>query len=581
MHQAGDMSETFTGVAENELPLQRLYRWERERANHVFLTQPFGGGNVREWTWSQAAYEVRRVAGYLKAQNWEPGSRVAILSKNCAWWVMSDLAIWMAGHVTVPVYPSLKPSTVRQILEHSDSRGCFLGATDDKEAATLGIPPGVASIRFPTAQASGGPAWDTVVAESPAIAGNPTRTADDVATIFYTSGTTGTPKGVVHRFAGFRHLTNALFQRLGLSGEYRVISYLPLAHILERGGLELPAILLGWHLLFTEGPETFLTDLRRARTNLFYSVPRLLTKFQQGVFEKLPKHRLDRLLRVPLLNRVIRKRILQQLGLDRARYAFCGGAPLPPEVLEWYRNLGLDLLEGYGLTEAMITHLPRPGHIRPGYIGIALDGVESRRAENGELLLKSPMNMLGYYKDPSGTRDAFTEDGFLRTGDLVEIEADGQVKIIGRLKEQFKTSKGKYVAPAPIEAKLVTHSEIESCCLMGAGMASPFAVVVLSPEARQRCTDPAMRKALEESLRERLDQVNGELDPHERVMFVAIVSECWTIANGLLTPTLKFRRASIEQRYLACVDDWKRQNRQVVWEEIEEKAKLAGGAQAG
>ena len=140
-----------------QLPLDRFYRWERERAGRVFLTQPFGGGKLREWTWGQAAYEVRRIAGYLKAQGWEPGSRVAILSRNCAWWMMADLAIWMAGHVTVPVYPSLRAQTIRQILEHSDAKLCFVGATDEPEAAAQGLPPGVPAIRFATD-------WDTLVA---------------------------------------------------------------------------------------------------------------------------------------------------------------------------------------------------------------------------------------------------------------------------------------------------------------------------------------------------------------------------------------------------------------------------------
>jgi long-chain acyl-CoA synthetase len=136
--------------SEEDLPLQWMYRWETERAGHIFLTQPFNGGKVREWTWAEAAGEVRRIAAYLKAQNWEPGSRVAILSRNCAWWIMADLAIWMAGHVTVPIYPSLKPQTIRQILEHSDSKACFLGAIDDREMVAAAIPAEVMTIALPT-----------------------------------------------------------------------------------------------------------------------------------------------------------------------------------------------------------------------------------------------------------------------------------------------------------------------------------------------------------------------------------------------------------------------------------------------
>lgn len=558
----GDMDR----VTNNDLPLARFYRWERERAERVFLTQPFGGGKLRTWTWGQVADEVRRMSAYLRAQGWKPASRVAILSRNCSWWIMADLAIWMAGHVSVPIYPSLNCRTARYILEHSESKACFLGATDEKEMATCGLPPNVLCIGFPTAPAGDHPTWNKVVAETSAVSDDPERAADDLATIVYTSGTTGTPKGVMHRFGAFSFFAKTASELLGLTAEDRLLSYLPLAHIVERCAVEAFGLFLGFRIYFTEGIDTFLTDLKRASPTIFPSVPRLLLKFQQGVFEKIPKRRLDKLLRVPFLRHIVKKRILRQLGLHAARYAASGAAALPIEILLWYRSLGLELFEGYGMTETMITHLPAPGQVRPGYVGSAIEGVEVKLGDNGELMIKSPMNMLGYYKGPQGAREGFTEDGFFRTGDVVQLDADGQVKIIGRVKEQFKTSKGKYVAPAPIESMLMAHPAVEACCVMGAGLPSPFAVVVLSPDARKRCAAPDTREALEQSLLAQMNEVNAQADPHERMSFIAIVDGPWTIGNEFLTPTLKIKRAVLERHYIAMIENWEKLKSPVVWE---------------
>jgi long-chain acyl-CoA synthetase len=551
-------------VEEGDLPLQRIYRWERERAAAIFLTQPIGGGQVRDWTWSEAMSEVRRAAAYLKAQNWEPGSRVAILSKNCAWWILSDLAIWMAGHVSVPIYPSLKPQTARQILEHSESRACFLGATDEEMES--GIPAPVCTIRFPTAARDGSGTWDDLIRDTPPLTESPIRPAADLSTIIYTSGTTGTAKGVMHSFAAFTYNAKIVAEMLGMTADQRILSYLPLAHIVERVGVEAESVFLGSRIFFTESLETFVADLQRAQPTIFLSVPRLLLKFQRSVFARVPKGKLDRLFHVPIVSGLVKRKILRQMGLNRVRYAACGAAPLPVDILLWFRELGLNLVEGYGMTETLITHLPAPGMLRPGYVGSPIRGVEARLGESQELQIRSPMSMLGYYKDPLGTSNSFMADGYFHTGDVGEIAADGQLKIVGRIKEQFKTSKGKYVAPAPIESKLIAHREIEACCLMGAGLPSPFAVALLSEEARQRCADPQARVAIENSLQVILDEVNAQLDPHERVAFIAIVDGPWTVGNGFLTPTLKLKRPVLESRYQGLADSWKAGNRPIVWE---------------
>jgi long-chain acyl-CoA synthetase len=336
----------------------------------------------------------------------------------------------------------------------------------------------------------------------------------------------------------------------------------------ERCGLETTSLLLGAHIFFVESIDTFVTDLKRAAATIFLSVPRLLLKFQQGVFQKVPKEKLAKTLRIPIVRRIVRRKVLAGLGLSAVRLAASGAAPLPEDVLLWYRRVGLPLVEGYGMTETTITHLPRPNSVRPGYVGPALSGVETRISGAGELLVRSPMNMAGYYRDPESTSNCFDSDGYFHTGDLVTMDADGQIRIVGRIKDQFKTSKGKYVAPAPIESLLAEHHAVEACCLMGAGLPNPLALIVLNRDDKDRCGDPQGRKELEESLDQYLTEVNQQLDPHERVAFLAIVDDPWTIENGLMTPTFKIRRNNIESLYLERIDVWRSRNTRVVWDSV-------------
>ena len=555
-------------IEPSDLPLQSAYRWEKERADKVFLTQPIGGGQVRDWTWAQTLNEARRVAAWLKAQGWEPGSRVAIMSKNSAWWVMSDLAIWMAGYVSVPIYPNLVADTVRQILEHSETKLCIVGKLDDWPSMQPGIPAQMPILVTPLAEAKGTYVWDDILRSTEPMKESPTFGPDVMATIIYTSGTTGMPKGAVHGFGSFAYVAKGLNGLVKAGTEERVLSYLPLAHVAERSCIWATMLHCGGRMFFADSLATFLEDLRRARPTFFFSVPRLWVKFQQGIFSKIPPKKLDRMLSIPIFNIFVKRKILAQLGLDSVRYAGTGAAPLPPEVMGWYQRLGLELLEGYGMTEQFAWATSnRPGQSRIGYVGVASDVCEVKLSESGEVITRGPAHMQGYFKEPEKTRETMTDDGWLRTGDLGQFDEQGRLRIVGRAKEQFKTSKGKYVAPAPIESKLSAFTRIEACMVTGLAFPQPFALAMLPPGRWSAMKDAAARQEFTAELEAHLAKVNNELDPHERLDFVAVVPEQWTVEAGFITPTLKLKRNVLENHYTPFFDTWAKTRKSVVWHE--------------
>lgn len=562
-------------VDADKLPLQRLYHWEKVQGGKVYLTQPMGGGAMKEWTWAQVASESRKVAGYLQSLGIPKGSNVALLSKNCAHWLIADYAIWMAGYVSVPLYPTLTAETVRQILEHSESKAIFVGKLDDWESMKAGVATSLPRIAFPLSPASvladtSVKQWDDLMGTATPIAGSPVREAKDLATIIYTSGTTGMPKGVMHSFETMAAGAQSGLKRLSAGPDERMLSYLPLSHVAERNAVENFSLQCGFQVFFAESLDTFARDLQRARPTFFFSVPRLWVKFQQGVLAKMPKEKLERMLKIPILGGIVRRKILAGLGLDACRHAFGGAAPMPPGLLKWFKDLGLEIIEVYGMTENFgMSHANVAGRTRPGYVGPPYPDMEHRiDPQTGEVQTRAACTMLGYYKEPAKTKETITDDGWLRTGDKGQIDAkDGALRITGRVKDLFKTSKGKYVAPAPIEDKLVTHPKVEACCVAGANQGQPCALIMLTPDAlKQAQADSAMRKQIEESLAQHLASINAALDPHEQMDFVAVVQDAWTVEKGFVTPTMKVKRNVIEERYGGYLDAWYAKKQAVVWQ---------------
>ena len=558
-------------MAANKLILDYVFEHEKSLADRVYLTQPIGSGQTLDYTWSQVLDQSRRMAAYIKAQNFEPGARIAILAKNSAHFIMAELAIWLSGCTTVAIFPTETEETVRFVLEHSGASMLFVGKLDVWPQQKNGVPKTLPCIALPLSPKNEFETWDAIVGRPKPLAGLVKRPATDIAILMYTSGSTGTPKGVMHNFERIsrtaEYMNKDVKSRIGADTPNRVLSYLPLAHVFERAWIECASLVDGkTQVFFAESLDTFVTDVNRAKPTTFISVPRLWLKFQHGVFAKMPPHKLNRLLGIPILGKMVGKKILKGLGLDKALLAGSGSAPIPAELITWYRRLGLNLIEGYAMTEDFAySHNSTPTINAPGCVGIPMEGVQVRLSDEGEILIKSPGQMVGYYKRPDLDKEVFTEDGFFRTGDRGERRGDGLLKITGRVKELFKTSKGKYVAPAPIENRFNAHPMIETSLVSGVGQPAAYAMVVLAEEQRPKQGDPAFRKQVEQQLTELLKNVNAEVADYEKLQMVVVVKDPWTIENGSLTPTMKIKRSRIEADVSTKVDGWYASKGKVQW----------------
>ncbi len=552
-------------------PVHCLLHWEKTQPNKVYFTQPLYDGSTVDYTWKQVADQVKRIAAYLQSLGLPAGSSVGIFGKNSAHWIMSDLAIWMAGYVTVPLYPTLNADTAKFVLEHSEVKALLIGKLDG-EADSWNqvkeiIPAHMPCISMPLAPAYNAKKWDDIIRDTAPITNPTLPDPDALATIIYTSGSTGQPKGVLHSFRTIMKVAIELEDQFKLTPDERLLSYLPLAHALERILIETASIYLGCHVFFANNLNTFIADLSRARPTVFASVPRLWTKFQHGVNDKISPERQKLLFRLPIIGKLVRKKILKPLGLDHVRLAVTGSAPLPNAVISWYRKLGLELLEGYGMTENFgYSHVNRLGDNRAGYVGFPQNDVICKLSEEGEVLVKSPGTMLGYHKAADKTEETMTADGFLRTGDLGEITADGCLKLTGRIKDIFKTAKGKYIAPVPIELKLSENVLVENVCVGGCVLPQPVGMLMLEEETQRKLSQGGDRSEIQTSLEILLKSVNQQLEPHEKLAFLVIPKNPWTMENGLLTPTMKIRRQKIEDKYADLFETWADQKSLIVWE---------------
>ncbi|KQB09590.1 AMP-binding protein [Vibrio metoecus] len=545
-------------------PNEMLLRWAQERPNEVYLKQIINRKFV-EFTYADVADQALRLVSALRGLGAEPGDRIALISKNCAEWFICDLALMLGDYISVPIFPTAGSETIDYCLEHSESKILIVGKLDDNKATTqvLTNRPNLLSIALPYPSAAQCQyEYRTLLKQHQPSTERPNHFDEKVMSLVYTSGTSGLPKGAMLTYGAFTWSAQQLINHIGIEEGDRLFSYLPLAHITERVYIFGSSILGGVPTAFPESLDTFIEDVKMHRPTLFISVPRLWTLFQQRIQDKLPQKKLNILLKIPLINSLIKRKLADGLGLDQARVLGCGSAPVSPALLEWYRSVGLNITEAWGMTESFAySTLNYPFRAdKIGTVGNAGPGIELKIAEDEEILVRSKGLFAGYYKNDTATAESFNDDGWLHTGDIGFIDSEGYLTIQGRKKDTFKTAKGKFVAPVPIEKKLFEYSRVEMMCLIGSGLPAPILLVI------PHQFPDFDRARYERTVQKVITRMNRELESHEQIKGVLMIKDPWSIDNGILTPTLKIKRHVLEKKYHDVGQDWPK-GQLVVWEE--------------
>lgn len=520
-------------------PLEAFLHWEKVIPDQTFLIQPING-KLKTYSYKDTGFEIRKIASKLKKMGLEKGSHVAILSKNCAHWMMADLAIMMAELISIPIYTSLTAKAVEQVLNHSESKAIILGKLDDYSTIKKGIP-NIPKIGVELYGIEEEYSWEKIIAEQLPEITIKLPNLSDTHTIIYTSGTSGDPKGVIHSVENIINSIQTVQKIITLPKRPRLFSYLPLVHVAERL-IWTYGLTIGAQFSYPENLLTFAKDLQRTQPHAFFAVPRIWTKFQEIVLSKIPQKRLNWILKIPIINDFFKVKLKQKLGLKHAKIMISGAAPVSLEVINWYKNIDIEIFQIYGMTEdCSISHFNIPPNNKIGTVGKPLPGVKTKVSEEGEICIKNNCLMKGYYKKPELTKKTFDQEGYLKTGDKGKYDEEGNLIITGRIKDQFKTDKGKYISPTGIELELIKNTKIEQACVVGSGLPNPIALVTISELGNSSSVS-----ALSNSLINSVSDLNNRLEKHEKIKKIIVFKDQWTIENNFLTPTLKLKRNLIE-----------------------------------
>lgn len=469
-------------MAQLQTPADMIIKWANERPNDIYLKQIINREFVN-YTYASVADKAQRLVTAFQQLGIQPGDRIALVSKNCAEWFICDLAMMLGGYVSVPIFPTAGADTISHCIDHSDATLIIIGKLDSPTAINevTASHPQLPTIAF---SYPGTPAGqfqlDTLIEQYLPTSERCSHHDTDLMSIVYTSGTSGMPKGAMLTYGAFVWSSQKIIEHISLEANERLFSYLPLAHITERVYIFGSSIMSGLQVAFPESLDTFIDDVKMHRPTIFVSVPRLWTLFQQRIQDKLPQNRLNILLKIPLISTLIKRKLAQGLGLDQARVLGCGSAPVSAGLLQWYESIGLNITEAWGMTESFaystLNHPYRSDKI--GTVGNAGPGIELKIAADKEILVRSQGLFSGYYNNPQATQESFDNEGWLHTGDIGNLDNDGYLTIQGRKKDTFKTAKGKFVSPVPIEKRFMELGNFEMVCLIGSGMSAPILLAI-------------------------------------------------------------------------------------------------------
>lgn len=548
----------------------KFYEWEEKYRDKTFLKQPFGN-QWETYSWGEVGDYARKLATGLKSLGLRENAHIGLISKNCREWIIADLAIMMAGYISVPFFPTLTAQEINTLVEFGDVDLLFAGKLEDWEEQKKGVPEGLPIIAFPhykgCSKIEEGHQWEAFIQQFDPLKTPHQPKLSDTWTIIFTSGTTGNPKGVVLDYNANQKTSELNYEEnpfnIDFKGQNDFFSYLPLNHIAERIVVEFAAYRFGGTISFAESLDTFAQNLQDAQPTVFFAVPRIWTKFQMGILAKLPQEKLDKLLRIPILSWLLKRKLKKTLGLGRARSMVSGAAPMLDTQRSWFRSIGIDIFNGYGMTEncAVSTLLNDKVINKPGSVGVAQPMVELKiDSKTNEILMRGPFVMKGYYKQPELTAEVL-KGGWLHTGDQGHIDEEGFLFITGRVKDLFKTSKGKYIEPLVLESYFADITDFEQICVVGLGLPQPMCLGVLSEVGLAKS-----QAELAEELKQRLTVVNQGIASYKRISTVVIVKDPWTVENGLTTPTLKIKRNKIDQQYQDHYLSWHEDQNQVLFE---------------